>query len=372
MERRASRTASRWLSASAIFVLDLDPSQRRVRCDRGPGRAAFGQSQQALGDVALGPVQPRQEHAGTLIDGVGHNRALDELQLKRGVDHLRRDLEQLGGERTQLVGRQAAVAVIHRLGQREGDAGPGSDHRRLLDPEPGRDLVGALEADAADVAREPVGVFGDHLDGIRAVGLEDPHRPRGADAVAVQEQHDLADHLLVGPAAPDALGALGPDPGHLPQALGALLDGVEHALGERLDQLAGVDGADALDHAGAEIAFDALERGRRGGLEEGGLELEPVGPVVDPGAAGLDELAGADRGRGADHGHQLPLAADLDPQHAEAGLGAVEGDPLDQAGQGLALGRHRGWDRARDAHVMRPRSRPRPRRTAPALAGPRR
>ena len=83
----------------------------------------------------------------------------------------------------------------------------------------------------------------------------------------------------------DPLGALGPDPGHLPQALGALLDRVEHGLGERLDQLLGVDRADALDHAGAEIALDALERGRRGGLEEGGLELEPVGPVVDPGAA---------------------------------------------------------------------------------------
>ena len=51
-------------------------------------------------------------------------------------------------------------------------------------------------------------------------------------------------------------------------------------------------------------------------------------------------------GRGADHGHQLPLAADLDPQHAEAGLRVVEGHPLDQAGQGLALGRHGGGSRA--------------------------
>ena len=136
----------------------------------------------------------------------------------------------------------------------------------------------------------------------------------------------------------DALGALGPDAGHLAQALGALLDDVEHRLAERLDQLAGVDRADALDHAGAEILLDALERGRRGGAQEGGLELQAVGAVVDPGAAGLDELAGADRGGGADHGDQLALAADLDPQHAEAVLGVVEGDPLDQAGQGLALG----------------------------------
>ena len=39
----------------------------------------------------------------------------------------------------------------------------------------------------------------------------------------------------------------------------------------------------------------------------------------------------------ADHGDRVALAAHLDPQHAEAGLGIVEGDPLDQAGQSLAV-----------------------------------
>ena len=155
--------------------------------------------------------------------------------------------------------------------------------------------------------------------------------------MAVQEQHDLADHLLLGPASLDACGPLGPDAGHLLQPFGCLLDGVEHGLAERLDQLAGVDRADALDHAGAEIAQDTLERGRRGRFQEGSLELQPMRSVVDPAARGLDELAGADRGGGTDHGDQIALPADLDPQHAKAGLGAVEGHPLDQAGQSLAL-----------------------------------
>ena len=66
-------------------------------------------------------------------------------------------------------------------------------------------------------------------------------------------------------------------------------------------------------------------------LQEGGLELEPVGPVVHPSAAGLDELAGADRGGSTEHGDQIALAADLDPQHAEAAVRVVEGHPLDQA-----------------------------------------
>ena len=127
----------------------------------------------------------------------------------------------------------------------------------------------------------------------------------------------------------------GPYPVHLPQALGALLDRVEHVLAERLDQLLGVDRPDALDHAGAQVPLDALECGRRGGAQEGGLELVPVGPVVDPCAGGVDELAGADRGGSTEHGDQIALAADLDPQHAEPAVRVVERHPLDQAGQVL-------------------------------------
>jgi hypothetical protein len=67
--------------------------------------------------------------------------------------------------------RQTAVAVIHRLGEGKGDAGAHADQRSLLDTELGRDLVGGAEADAADVAGQPVRVFRDQLDCIGRVGL---------------------------------------------------------------------------------------------------------------------------------------------------------------------------------------------------------
>ena len=35
----------------------------------------------------------------------------------------------------------------------------------------------------------------------------------------------------------------------------------------------------------------------------------------------------------ADDGHQIAVAARLRPEHAEAVLGVVEGDPLDEAGE---------------------------------------
>ena len=54
--------------------------------------------------------------------------------------------------------------------------------------------------------------------------------------------------------------------------------------------------------------------------------------VVDPGPARLDELAGRDHRRVADEGDEVALAAGFDTQNAEAVLGVVERDPVDQAG----------------------------------------
>ena len=58
------------------------------------------------------------------------------------------------------------------------------------------------------------------------------------------------------------------------------------------------------------------------------LELLTVGAIVDPFAGCGDPLAGGDDGGVADHGHQIALTARVSPEHAEAVLGVVEGDPL--------------------------------------------
>ena len=63
------------------------------------------------------------------------------------------------------------------------------------------------------------------------------------------------------------------------------------------------------------------------------FELLAVGAVVDPFARGGDPLAGRN-GRGmADDGHDITMPARLGAQNAEAILGVVIGDALDQAGQ---------------------------------------
>ena len=63
----------------------------------------------------------------------------------------------------------------------------------------------------------------------------------------MQEEHDLADDLLVSPAGDDALGALRPDAGDFTQPCRLLLDQLEDFGPEGADQLGGVDRTDATD-----------------------------------------------------------------------------------------------------------------------------
>jgi hypothetical protein len=156
--------------------------------------------------------------------------------------------------------------------------------------------VGRPEADAADVARQPIGVFAHHLHGVGAVGLVDAHGARRSDSVLMQEHHDLADGFLVGPARDDLACPDRADAIHLAQPVRPCLDDVEDVLAELRDQPLGIDGADAADHAGAEVFLDPVDRGRCRGLEEARLELLAMGAVVYPLAGGRDPFAGGDHG----------------------------------------------------------------------------
>jgi len=58
-----------------------------------------------------------------------------------------------------------------------------------------------------------------------------------------------------------------------------------------------------------------------------------VGAVVNPFTRGRYPLAGRNGGGMADDGHDITMPTRLGPQNAEAVLGIVIRDPLDQAGQ---------------------------------------
>jgi hypothetical protein len=49
----------------------LDPRQRLLRIDVGPGQFSIDQAQEPFGDYLLGPVEAGEEDAGRLADGIG-------------------------------------------------------------------------------------------------------------------------------------------------------------------------------------------------------------------------------------------------------------------------------------------------------------
>jgi hypothetical protein len=62
-----------------------------------------------------------------------------------------------------------------------------------------------------------------------------------------------------------------------------------------------------------------------------------MGAVIGPAAARLHEFAGRDQRCMADDRHRLTMAARLDLEHAEAALGVVKHNPLDEPGEDFAV-----------------------------------
>src|SRR2546427_11817849 len=92
------------------------------------------------------------------------------------------------------------------------DARPCPVQRVPRNPDLLGDLVGSREADPVYVLRQHVGIAAHLFDCLLAIGLEDSNRPAGADTVAVQEQHDLADLPCFLPRMSDPLPAFWADP----------------------------------------------------------------------------------------------------------------------------------------------------------------
>lgn len=116
-------------------------------------------------------------------------------------------------------------------------------------------------------------------------------------------------------------------------SVGRLLDDVEHIRPERRDELAGVDGADPPDHARSQIFLDAFGCRRRTHAQELCPKLETMVAIIGPGSGGLNRFTRRYHRSLTDEGDQVPLPSYLHAQHAEAAVGIMEGDALNQAAQ---------------------------------------
>ena len=221
------------------------------------------------------------------------------------------------------------------LGERVVHAGAKADHGVRRNAEFHGNRVGRREADATDIVGKPIGVFRHDLQGIVPVGLVDPERPRGADTVAVKEDHDFANRLLFSPRLDDSLDTLWSNASDVLESLRFCLDDVEQSIAKGTDQLAGVDLANPPHHPGCKVLLDAISRGRGRQSHEAGTELPTVVAVVLPGTACGQPFSRCDRGGPTDDGDRIAQAPDLGPDHAKAAVLAVKEDVFDDAGNHL-------------------------------------
>src|SRR5437868_4830319 len=150
------------------------------------------------------------------------------------------------------------MAVRDGLHQRVRNAGPSTEHGLLRNAKSLCQLVCSLKSDAPDVACKTIWIFLHERDCVGTIRLKNANRPRRTDAMALQEDHDLADRFLVRPTGCDPLQPDLTDSVDLSQALWGLLDDIEDCVTEGLHQPLRKVRPDALDHPRTEVTLDTL------------------------------------------------------------------------------------------------------------------
>src|SRR5689334_8921232 len=216
------------------------------------------------------------------------------------------------------------MAIRNGLHQCVRDAGASTEHRLLRNAKPLCQLVCGLESDTADIACKTIWIFLHERDRVGTVGLENTDRSRSTDAVALQEDHDLADCLLIRPTGRDTFQPDQTNSFDFSQPFWCLLDDIEDRFPERLHQSLCKVRPDALDHPRTEVTLDTLNGSWRGHLQEQSAELHAVVAVPLPAPTGLHVFATMNIGGRTQHRDQITMAAHLDAKDTKTRFRAVE------------------------------------------------
>ena len=226
LARRQGLSGARFAPLDSFFEID-----RRIG---GTGRR---QPPDTDRDFLLRPSQMGQKDQRLAVDLFENQKARGQHPRQPSLDDFRRRFKELDGRGLQFFQRQRAMAFRGRAQQNVIDAGPGPVLGVFRDPDALGDPVGRGESDAVDLPGQRIGVLSHGLDGQIPIGLKDPNRPAGADPVAVQEKHDLADLQAFLPGGGDPLTALGANAVDGLKSSGVLADHLQYFGTEVADQL---------------------------------------------------------------------------------------------------------------------------------------
>ena len=262
---------------------------------------------QTLGHIDLRLVHPPQIAALHVGDGLTHHGEALTQVVQRLLHRFLAYADQLHGGGDQLGPGQEHMAVGQVMIQfvqycRLGAAGgiPVEAHGQ-------GDLISGGKIHAAALVGEEIGVVLQFLQRLVAVGAQKAHSQRYRQVVPAQELHHPPQARQAAEGRGDLRGLLCGDALEGGQLLRLLLDDAQSVGAEALHQPRGGGGANALQHAGGEIAHDVVLLAGHAALHQLGGQLHAVGGVVDPHAGDGHTLAGGGKGDAAHHGDQLAL-----------------------------------------------------------------
>ena len=263
--------------------------------------------------------------------------ALDLLLYLQGLDTLRgqfdRHLEHFGRGSDQFALRHVDVPLVRLFAQRIGHPCCHAPRRVGRQPHVARDLVGGLEPDPVDLARQAIGVLLHHLHRLVAERLPNLDRPRSADVVPLEEYHDLTDLFLLGPGLLDPRHAGGTDAQHVQKPPRFVFDHVQRVHAVLGHDPRGHDRSHALDQPRSEVLFDPLRRRGQDGAIAVHAKLASKARMARPLALQLERLARIDVRQLAHRRHQVQAAFDRQPHHAISRFRVGIRHALDHAAQ---------------------------------------
>ena len=278
-------------------------------------------------------MEPGQVHADLVVELLQYHPLLTGEAVHGLLDELFRNAELGTGLFHQGPAGIIDVPVVDLLHQRVQRARLNPQRVLAFKAELGRQRIRRQEADAPDVHRQPVGVLLHDGQRLRAVMLIDTDGEGSADIVRLEELHQIAHALMLGPTLDDGHQLLLGDAGNFQQTLRLLIENPERIFAERLDDARRDALADALDQPGGQIQLDALGGGGEQAFKGIHLHLPAEAGVVHPPALDAQGRARLRAAHMPDHGDEihLVLAFRPDPEHRVAVFLIMEDHTLQRA-----------------------------------------
>ena len=183
----------------------------------------------------LRTLDGRQEQAGLPLDVFSDEVVFLAFELDRLLNDRHGDLQERRRRLNQLIMMDRTVAILGKLLEDMTHSGLCPDHRIPWNPQPLSQTISGLETNAVNVEGQPIRILLDPDDSLTAVGLVNPHRTSGPDAMGVEEDHDLADDFLGLPRLNHPLFAFGTNAIKFCQTLRCLLNDVKDLFPKGMD-----------------------------------------------------------------------------------------------------------------------------------------